>query len=268
MDPSAALKFLPRRISREGAALLAIAFGTAIAFASGDSNGIVIFHAPRDDLFAPMLIGVALNAIAFYAHGFPAMDRLLRRGAAKAYLLALASIYVGLLASVLVAHSALAFGFDYGPPEFRFWQILAEDAALCLLVMIVSGVYRLGREGLAARAGMAAANLPAPNLVTLRLGRRSLTVRAADILFLKAAGNFVEAHRDGAMDLAYGALSSYLQTLPPDDFFQCHRSYVVNLEHVATANAERIILINGAEIPVGRRRRAELSDRLAARSRA
>ncbi len=100
-------------------------------------------------------------------------------------------------------------------------------------------------------------------------GKPALQVRADDLLFLQSAGNYVEVHhRDGSgqfhKDLVRNRLKLLLETLPPDRFFQCHKSYVVNVRHIrkVKGNARNYTLqlqFDGLEIPVARSRSAALS---------
>lgn len=43
-----------------------------------------------------------------------------------------------------------------------------------------------------------------------------------------------------------------------DSFCQCHRSYIVNLDHVVGVNKSKIVLDNGEELPVARNKASEL----------
>lgn len=47
-----------------------------------------------------------------------------------------------------------------------------------------------------------------------------------------------------------------------DSFRQCHRSYIVNLDHVAEVNKSGIVLDNGKELPVARNKASELQNLL------
>ena len=43
-----------------------------------------------------------------------------------------------------------------------------------------------------------------------------------------------------------------LSQLPPDEFFQCHRSYIVAFRHIEQICGNEILLSNGKHIPIGR----------------
>lgn len=44
------------------------------------------------------------------------------------------------------------------------------------------------------------------------------------------------------------------------DFMRIHKSYIINLHHIAEINRSRMVLDNGAEIPVGDSYREKLNE--------
>ncbi len=55
-------------------------------------------------------------------------------------------------------------------------------------------------------------------------------------------------------------LTGYMQVetqLPEEYFYKCHRSYIVNMKHIATIEAEEMVLVNDAVIPVSRRKKTD-----------
>ena len=57
-------------------------------------------------------------------------------------------------------------------------------------------------------------------------------------------------------------LRQIAEALPRNRFVYCHRSIVVNLEHVRSVSAAEITLDNGSTLPVSRRRLADLREAL------
>ena len=100
-------------------------------------------------------------------------------------------------------------------------------------------------------------------------GKPALQLHLADLVYLQSAGNYVEVHhRDGSgrihKDLVRNRLKALAAELPPESFFQCHKSYVVNVQHIrkVKGNARNYTLelqFDSMEIPVARSRSAELS---------
>ena len=46
----------------------------------------------------------------------------------------------------------------------------------------------------------------------------------------------------------------------PDDFYQCHRSFIINFNHVKRIEKEYVVMDNGEHVSVSRLKRKELSD--------
>ena len=53
-----------------------------------------------------------------------------------------------------------------------------------------------------------------------------------DIHFIKSNGNYLEIITEKKKHMIKGTLSSFNESLPNDQFFQTHRSYVINLEKI------------------------------------
>ncbi len=93
--------------------------------------------------------------------------------------------------------------------------------------------------------------------VALKDGSRVHRVTEAEILFLKAADDYCEAHlADGRVLLVTANLSAAHSGLP-EQFLRVHKSYVVNSDHVASAAPRRgggraLAMSDGSEVPVGR----------------
>lgn len=82
----------------------------------------------------------------------------------------------------------------------------------------------------------------------------ALRLAPKDLAAVEAAG-----HR-ACLTLADGSLvetkisfRELAGQLPPQDFVQCHRSYMVGLRHIRRLGKEQIVLDSGASIPVSRR---------------
>ena len=50
----------------------------------------------------------------------------------------------------------------------------------------------------------------------------------------------------------YAKLQDALASLPPNDFVQCHRSYIVAFRHIEQICGNEILLSNGQRLPIGR----------------
>ncbi len=82
-----------------------------------------------------------------------------------------------------------------------------------------------------------------------------------EILFVQASGNYIEIMEENKKHVVKTTLKSFLSSVPSDQFLQCHRSYVVNLEKIDKIGS-RSLFINNIEIPMVKENREELLNRL------
>jgi two-component system LytT family response regulator len=95
---------------------------------------------------------------------------------------------------------------------------------------------------------------------------RILFVRASDIDWIEAEGNYVRIHSAAAADLVRGTIAAFEGRLDPDRFRRIHRSYLVNVDRVAAVeplfHGELVaVLKDGQRLPVGRRYRDRLLEK-------
>lgn len=83
-----------------------------------------------------------------------------------------------------------------------------------------------------ARHREAAGTSPLPERIEVRDSGRTLFIAPANILFLEAAGNYVEIHTAQAKYLIRGTLAAWEKKLAGLGFVRIHRSRVVNKAHV------------------------------------
>lgn len=89
--------------------------------------------------------------------------------------------------------------------------------------------------------------------VTIRQGTAVRRVPYEQILYLEVMNRKIYLHKDGESLPFYGKLNEIEPTLP-DAFFRCHRSYIVNLDHVRHYKKDEIWLDNEEVVPLSRRR--------------
>ena len=90
--------------------------------------------------------------------------------------------------------------------------------------------------------------------LVLEIVRKPIVFVLSDIYYIKAESHAISINEKTKVnDLSYN-LSSILDILD-ERFFQCHKSYVVNMEHVTAINDynQVAILDNGIECPISRR---------------
>lgn len=103
-----------------------------------------------------------------------------------------------------------------------------------------------------------------PERIEVREGGRTLFLAPGDILFLEAAGNYVELHTPTGKHLIRDTLAAWEQKLGGLGFVRIHRSRLVNKAHVAALEATRsgdfeVTLSGGRKVTGSRRFRANLS---------
>lgn len=84
-----------------------------------------------------------------------------------------------------------------------------------------------------------------------------LKVNIKDIDFIKADGNYIELHSNGRKKVFRETLKNIEAKLPPQEFFQIHRSYLVNVGKI-TSIGSTIIRVQDEEIPISRQRKETL----------
>lgn len=93
--------------------------------------------------------------------------------------------------------------------------------------------------------------------VTLCVDGASLTLDVSEILYAEVFNHTVVLH---AVDGSYtfrSTIREFGMQLPKRCFAAPHQSYVVNLMHVRSAGQQAVVMTDGTQIPISRRKRAE-----------
>ena len=101
----------------------------------------------------------------------------------------------------------------------------------------------------------------AKNLVIQR-GSGCQVVPLSDILYCEVLGRKIFIHKKDGIVLAYYDRLEDLEQRVDSRFFKCHRSYLVNLDHVGGCQDGQVLLSQGERIPVSRLRERELTQAL------
>lgn len=98
--------------------------------------------------------------------------------------------------------------------------------------------------------------------ITIPTTNGQLVLKTDSILFLKADGSYTEVHTKTERHLVSRKLIEMHELLDPEMFLRVHRSYVVNVtemkEYIRQSNS-RLIMENGAVIPVSRSKKEEVN---------
>lgn len=110
-------------------------------------------------------------------------------------------------------------------------------------------------------------NQPAPVPLAVRTRRGTVLVPVEELDWVEAEDNYVRLHVAGKSHLLRATLSEMEERLPMRAFLRVHRGAIVNLERVrelqpSTHGDFKIVLRDGALVPMSRRFRAQVEERL------
>lgn len=98
--------------------------------------------------------------------------------------------------------------------------------------------------------------------ITVQRGNTCQVFPFSQILYCEVLGRKIYLHQHGGITIDYYDKLEHLEKQMDSRFFRCHRSYLVNLDHVRGCHAGRVTLSEGSEIPVSRLRERELTQAL------
>jgi hypothetical protein len=162
------------------------------------------------------------------------------------------------------------YDFGYWPREL-FYEYLKDWRGYATILLIVDA-YRLFLLRLQGEARLLEApdegiepaepiELPDRFLVR-KLGKEFL-IAANDIEYLQASGNYVNLHVKGRAYPLRSTMAALEPRLDPTRFARVHRSWMVNLDHIAEiepldAGEARLLLRDGTQVPCSRKYRPNL----------
>lgn len=79
-------------------------------------------------------------------------------------------------------------------------------------------------------------------------------IDAAELAYVEVSDRTLGLHLKSGVVTASGSLTALQARLPPERFFRCHKSYLVNLDDVLAVRRYRAQLRDGTAIPVGKAR--------------
>ena len=89
-----------------------------------------------------------------------------------------------------------------------------------------------------------------PNLSVVKSGNKNVIINYQDIEYIESSNNNVVINlRDGNSVSIYSSLKEYYDTLPPN-FLKCHKSYIVNMNHIRSYEKFNFLLDTGASVPI------------------
>ncbi len=162
-----------------------------------------------------------------------------------------------------------SYGYDAWLPALGYEYL--KDFRSYLLILAMIELYGLLLRRWQGEARMLSDDAPTPQPVTDRflvkkLGREFL-VKVTDIDWIESAGNYITLHVGDTDYLLRETMANVEQRLAPQGFARVHRSAIVQLDHIADIRIHDTgdgvaRMRSGAQVPVSRRYRAELRQRL------
>ena len=231
------------------------------------------------------LVSLALvPAVVWFTRRWPlALDNW--RRVLPAYLaasIAWSALHVaGMVALRKLAYASVGDSYDFGSwLQQSAYEYLKDVRSFAGMVFTIE-VYRLLLRRMQGEASLLSAPDEGPPVEALdrpgrflvrKLGREFL-VSAADIEWLQASGNYVNLRVRGHDYPLRSTIAGIAERLDPARFARIHRSYIVNLDQVASIEPletgdARVHLRDGTVLPCSRRQRDALRDRLAPPARA
>jgi DNA-binding LytR/AlgR family response regulator len=93
--------------------------------------------------------------------------------------------------------------------------------------------------------------------IFLRQNKSYIQVEVDTILYIEAAGNYTKVVSKNEIITIREKISGILETLPPDQFIQVHKSFAVAIKHISSIEGNRIFIEDNT-IPIGKLYKANL----------
>jgi two-component system LytT family response regulator len=125
----------------------------------------------------------------------------------------------------------------------------------------------IGQRLLALVRDLRPASASRTDRLVVKSGGRLYFLRADEIDWIEAAGNYVRLHVGAEGHLLRETMNSIESRLNPEIFFRIHRSHIVNIERIKELqpwfNGEYVVILrNGARLTLSRGYREKLQERL------
>lgn len=97
-----------------------------------------------------------------------------------------------------------------------------------------------------------------PNLTVVKLGSKNYVINYQDILYIETFNNNLVLNMKNSEKITiYSSLKDYADKLP-SNFLRCHKSYMVNMNHIAGYEPHKFRVISGKEIPIPPKKYGEI----------
>ncbi|WP_306353130.1 LytR/AlgR family response regulator transcription factor [Flavobacterium sp. '19STA2R22 D10 B1'] len=98
---------------------------------------------------------------------------------------------------------------------------------------------------------------PSDTFLYVRQGDGFQKISWVDILYIEGMQNYAKLHFKDQVIIIHQTMLCLEETLPQENFFRIHKSYLINIAHIDSVSGGRLF-INGQALPISRTRREEL----------
>ncbi len=98
--------------------------------------------------------------------------------------------------------------------------------------------------------------------IFVRSDYKAVKIRFDDIIYIESIQKYVKFHLTDKKVVSLMSLSSLLKILPRDDFFKCHKSFIVNFEKIEGIEGNQLIMDSKTRVPVSKTLKADLIQRI------
>lgn len=99
--------------------------------------------------------------------------------------------------------------------------------------------------------------------IYLKSGRKNIRFLVSEIYYAQAFGPYVKIYSPDGATVVDGWLSNFESLLPTDTFLRVHKSFIVNIRHIAQVNTYFVRMPN-ADVPIGSTYKANVKNVLSA----
>lgn len=101
------------------------------------------------------------------------------------------------------------------------------------------------------------------NHLFIKKNKEILKVNIAEIFYLESDGRYCRIYTQADMFMVRKPMKELMSRLESQNFFQCHRSYAVNLNKVKSINTQDdLIIMEERSVPLSRREKDDLLEKL------
>lgn len=90
------------------------------------------------------------------------------------------------------------------------------------------------------------------NKIGIKISRKIVHVRYDQILFIQAYGNYIKIITPNKMLLSLEKISAIELRILDQNFIRCHKSFIVNKNHILLIEESTILLTNDMILPIGK----------------